>query len=132
MRYAEILLMKAEALIWTGQNGDQYINMIRERAGLAPKTNCTQADLKNERRVEFAMEWGVWRHLDLVRWGDAQAIYSQPLHGYQVNLSGNTIASLDVIEVWPARTFNPSVHHVFPIPNREIATSKNLKQNLGY
>lgn len=132
MRYAEVLLMKAEALIWSGQNGDQYINMVRERAGLAPLTNASQADLKRERRVEFAMEWGVWRHLDLVRWGDAQAVYAQPKHGYKVNLSGNDIASLEVIEVWPARNFNPTVHHVFPIPTREIATSKNLTQNLGY
>ena len=132
IRYADVLLMKAEALIWTNQNGDQYINMVRQRAGLAPKVNATKEDLKNERRVELSFEFGSWRHIDLVRWGDAQATYAKPLHGFKVNLSGNTIASLDVIEVWPARNFNPSVHHVFPIPNREITSSKNLKQNQGY
>ncbi len=132
VRYADVLLMKAEALIWKGQNGDAPLNEVRLRAGLDPITNATKADLKNERRCEFVLEHGVYRHLDLVRWGDAKDTYAQPLHGYKVNLSGNTIASLDVIEVWPARNFNPSVHHVFPIPNREIAKGVNLKQNLGY
>lgn len=132
VRYADVLLMKAEALIWKGQNGDGPLNEVRQRAGLPPLTNATKADLKNERRCEFVLEHGVYRHLDLVRWGDAKDAYAQPLHGYKVNLSGNTIASLDVIEVWPARSFNPSVHHVFPIPNREIAKGVNLKQNLGY
>ena len=132
VRYSDVLLMKAEALIWQGQNGDQPLNQVRARAGLAPKSNAGKEDLKNERRCEFALEFGVFRHLDLVRWGDAKAAYSKPLHGYKVNLSGNSIASLDVIEVWPARNFDPAKNHVFAIPNVEIAKSKNLKQNIGY
>ena len=136
MRYAELLLIKAEALIWKNGEGDpvakELINDIRERAGLARDSEATKAQLKNERRVEFAFEFGVWRHLDLVRWGDAQATYAQPLHGYKVNLADGAISSLEEIEVWPARQFNPLVHHVFPIPVREIATSENLEQNNGY
>lgn len=132
VRYADVLLMKAEALIWTGRNGDAPLNLVRNRAGLPSKTNATKEDLKNERRCEFVLEFGVFRHLDLVRWGDAQEVYSKPLHGYKVTLSGTTVAGLEEIEVWPARNFNPSVHHVFPIPNNEIAKSQNLKQNLGY
>lgn len=132
IRYADVLLMKAEALIWKGQNGDAPLNLVRTRAGLSPIENATKEDLKRERRCEFVLEFGVFRHLDLVRWGDAQEAYSRPLHGYRVNLSGSTITSLDEIEVWPARNFNPSIHHVFPIPNREIAKGVNLKQNLGY
>jgi hypothetical protein len=132
VRYSDLLLMKAEALIWQGKNGDAPLNLVRVRAGLAPLTNATKDDLKNERRCEFALEFGVFRHLDLVRWGDAQAAYAQPLHGYKVNLSGSSITSLEEIVVWPARTFNPTKNHVFPIPAREIAKSKNLKQNAGY
>lgn len=132
IRYADVLLMKAEALIWTGRNGDQWLNMVRTRAGLPPITNATKEDLKNERRCEFVLEFGVFRHLDLVRWGDAQEAYSKPLHGYIVTLSGNQVSALTEYEVWPARNFNPSIHHVFPIPTREIAKSANLKQNIGY
>jgi len=132
VRYSDVLLMKAEALIWQGKNGDAPLNLVRVRAGLPAKNNATKADLKNERRCEFALEYGVFRHLDLVRWGDAKDVYAKPLHGYKVNLSGGKIASLDIIEVWPARTFDPGKHHVFPIPTREIAKGVNLKQNQGY
>ena len=62
----------------------------------------------------------------------AQATYAQPLHGLKVNLAGGAIASLEEIEVWPARQFDPAVHHVFPILVREINSSENLKQNKGY
>jgi len=136
MRYAEMLLIKAEALIWKNGEGDpvakELLNDIRERAGLERNSGATKAQLKNERRVEFAFEWGTWRHLDLVRWGDAQAVYAQPLHGLKVNLANGAIASLEEVEVWPARQFDPTVHHVFAIPNREIAKGENLKQNRGY
>jgi len=133
MRYAEMLLIKAEALIWKNGEGDleakELLNDIRQRAGLARNSQATKAQLKNERRVEFAFEWGVWRHLDLVRWGDAQAVYARPLHGFKVNLANGAIASLEEIEVWPARQFNPAIHHVFAIPNREIAKGEKLVQN---
>jgi len=136
MRYAEILLIKAEALIWKNGEGDPVakglMDDVRERAGLERNSQATKAQLKNERRVEFAFEWGTWRHLDLVRWGDAQATYAQPLHGFKVNLAGGAISSLEEIEVWPARQFDPTVHHVFAIPVREVASSENLKQNKGY
>ncbi len=35
-RYADILLMKAEAVMRQGGNGDEYINQIRSRAGVDP------------------------------------------------------------------------------------------------
>ncbi len=132
VRYADVLLMKAEALIWKGLDGDAPLNQVRTRAGLEPITGATKEHLKNERRCEFVLEFGVFRHLDLVRWGDAKEAYAKPLHGYKVNLTGTTITSLEEIEVWPARNFNPAVHHVFPIPNVEIAKGINLKQNQGY
>jgi len=132
VRYSDVLLMKAEALIWQGKNGDAPLNLVRARAGLPAKVNATKADLKNERRCEFALEFGVFRHLDLVRWGDAKTTYAQSLHGYKVTLADGKVSKLDVIEVWPARNFDPAKHHVFPIPTREIAKGVNLKQNLGY
>ncbi|GAE65615.1 RagB/SusD family nutrient uptake outer membrane protein [Chryseobacterium indologenes] len=120
MRYAEVILIKAEALLMSGGNADQEINMIRTRAGLAPKTGCTMADLKHERRCELAGEWAD-RHRDLVRWGDAQATYAKPLHG----INGQV--------VWAARNFNPSVHNVWAVPQAEIVNSYGIiKQNEGW
>ncbi|MET3038522.1 RagB/SusD family nutrient uptake outer membrane protein [Chryseobacterium sp. NRRL B-14859] len=120
MRYAEVILIKAEALLMMGQNADQEINMIRTRAGLAPKTGCTMTDLKHERRCELAGEWAD-RHRDLVRWGDAQANYAKPLHG----INGQV--------VWAARNFNPAVHNVWAVPQAEIVNSYGvIKQNEGW
>jgi starch-binding outer membrane protein, SusD/RagB family len=136
IRYSDVMLMKAEALIWKNGEGDAtaktIINEIRVRSGLPANSIATKSQLKNERRCEFALEFGAWRHLDLVRWGDAKDTYAKPLTGYKVTLSGGTISKLDEIEVWPARNFDPAKHHVFPIPTREIAKGVNLKQNLGY
>ncbi len=75
LRYADVLLMHAEALNETGSTGDAipFLNLVRERAGLDPTTATGQADvrqaIKDERLVEFAFE-GL-RYHDLVRWGDA-------------------------------------------------------------
>ncbi|NIF07950.1 RagB/SusD family nutrient uptake outer membrane protein [Chryseobacterium sp. Tr-659] len=120
MRYAEVILIKAEALLMQGKSADQEINMIRVRAGLSPKNGCTMADLKHERRCELAGEWAD-RHRDLVRWGDAQATYAKPLHG----INGQ--------EVWGARNFNPAVHNVWAVPQAEIVNSHGIiKQNEGW
>lgn len=120
MRYAEVILIKAEAKLMMGQNADEEINMIRKRAKLAPKTNCTMADLKHERRCELAGEWAD-RHRDLVRWGDAQTTYAKPLHG------------IDGKVVWASRSFNPEIHHVWAVPQVEIVNSYGvIKQNAGW
>lgn len=136
VRYAEVLLWKAEALIWQGRNGDEPLNKVRKRAGLPPITNASKADLKHERRCELAGEFSN-RFLDLVRWGDAATECTKPLYGYRATQKNGVVTSkndlnIEVIQVWPARKFNPKVNHVFPIPINEIAKSKNLKQNNGY
>ncbi len=122
MRYAEVLLIKAEAAIaQSGAGaGDTELNLIRKRAGLAEKSGMSMSDLKRERRNELAGEWPD-RHRDLVRWGDAQSTYAKPLHDSQGNV------------IWPARNFNPSVHDVWAVPQREIDNSAGvIKQNPGW
>lgn len=120
MRYSEVILIKAEAMLMQNKNADQEINMIRKRAGLAPKTGCVMADLKHERRCELAGEWAD-RHRDLVRWGDAQATYAQPLH----DVNGQ--------QIWAPRNFNPAIHNVWAVPQVEIVNSHGIiKQNEGW
>lgn len=120
LRYAEVILIKAEAKLMQGKNADAEINMIRHRAGLANVANADMTELKKQRRCELAGEWAN-RHYDLVRWGDAQTAYAKPLHG----ANGS--------EVWPARTFNPAVHNVWPVPQSEIDNSGGVvKQNTGW
>ncbi|WP_303317059.1 RagB/SusD family nutrient uptake outer membrane protein [Flavivirga abyssicola] len=130
LRYAEILLIKAEALIMQGQNGDIPLNMVRERAGLAPITSATMDDLKQERRVELAGEFAN-RHFDLIRWGDAESAYAQPLHGRIHTDRADPDSPYTIQEVWPARNFNPDVMHIWPIPNTVIESS-GIPQNKGW
>ncbi|MGK6352836.1 RagB/SusD family nutrient uptake outer membrane protein [Parapedobacter sp. DT-150] len=142
MRYADVLLMKAEALIWTNGEGDgeakALLNQIRKRAGLPENSPATKAALKNERRCELAFEFLPSRHIDLVRWGDAKEIYSKALHGYAVKFKkvGDDPYVFDNSEktvVWPARNFDPVKNHVFPIHTSIIVKSQDiLKQNEGW
>ncbi len=73
IRYAEILLMHAEALTQgatgTGMNADQAVNSVRQRAGLASISNVTNADVMDEKFAELAMEWGT-RYFDMLRLGE--------------------------------------------------------------
>ncbi|MAM19986.1 MAG: RagB/SusD family nutrient uptake outer membrane protein [Gramella sp.] len=76
LRLGEVYLNYAEAIL--GNNGStsdatalMYVNALRERAGLAPKTSLTFEDIFHERRVELCMEGQFW--YDMVR----RAYYEQ-------------------------------------------------------
>ncbi|PRZ28244.1 RagB/SusD family nutrient uptake outer membrane protein [Flavobacterium granuli] len=130
MRYAEILLIKSEALIMQGKNGDAPLNQVRDRAGLPAVTNATMVNLKHERRVELAGEFAN-RHFDLVRWGDAQEVYSKPLYGRIHTDRSNPDSPYNLKVVWPARNFNPNHMNVWPIPT-SVITSSGIPQNVGW
>ncbi len=107
MRYAEVLLINAEAALQVGQAGEAAtsLNMIRQRAGL-PTAAATIDNVWKERRVEMAMECD--RFFDLVRTGRAAAVLT-PLG------------------------FKSGRNEVFPIPQNQIDLSnKRLQQNNGY
>ena len=58
MRYGEALMIKAEALFRAGNATEAltYVNMIRNRAGLADLTALTEDDLYQEFKKELALE----------------------------------------------------------------------------
>jgi len=70
LRYAEVLLMNAEAKVRQGKSGDEPLNMVRTRAGLALLSGATLNDILDERRIELCCEWGL-RYTDLCRTGMA-------------------------------------------------------------
>jgi len=109
-RMADVYLMAAEAANELGGAQNQadavtWVNMVRTRAGLPNMAFVSQAQMrtaiKQERRVEFAMEFE--RFFDLVRWGDATTVLG-PL-GYQ------------------------NKHRFYPIPNSALNSNPNLVQN---
>lgn len=80
IRYADILLMKAEAINELGgtdavSKAAAEVNKVRARAGLAATSANTQASLRtvirNERRKELGFEFH--RFFDLMRWGKETA-----------------------------------------------------------
>lgn len=70
MRYADILLLNAEAKIGSGQSGDAEVNLVRQRAGMASLSGVTMDQLLEERYVELGCEFGE-RYFDLARTGKA-------------------------------------------------------------
>ncbi|MBS0027726.1 RagB/SusD family nutrient uptake outer membrane protein [Chitinophaga sp. 22321] len=133
MRYAEILLFKAEALIQLGKSGEAAgpLNEVRNRVGLVSIPNPTMNDLKHERRVELACEW-TDRLQDLKRWGD-YAMINAPLHGRIHTDKLNPASPYTIQQVWPKRNFDPNKHMAWPMNPDEIAKSNGAyKQTPGW
>jgi hypothetical protein len=85
-RYADVLLMKAEAMIRQGGNGDAYVKEIRDRAGLTNDvwTNVDLDMLLEERARE--MFWEGHRRQDMIRFGKFnQAWWEKPAKGAEWN-----------------------------------------------
>lgn len=72
-RYADVLLMKSEALVRDGKNGDEPLNEVRGRV-FAGTATATLAFLLDERQRELA--WEGWRRNDLVRFGRYTRAYT--------------------------------------------------------
>jgi starch-binding outer membrane protein, SusD/RagB family len=72
IRFAEILLMHAEALTQgatsTVMTADAAVNAVRARAGLTALSSVTNTQVMDEKFAELAMEWGI-RYWDMVRLG---------------------------------------------------------------
>lgn len=111
IRYADVLLMKAEAINEAGgtdavTKAAAEVNKVRARAGLAATTAATQATLRtvirNERRKELGFEFH--RFFDLMRWGKETAE-----------------AALGSDFKWAEPRF------YFPIPQSELDTNKALQ-----
>ena len=77
IRYAEILLMYAEALTrgasGSGMSADQAVNMIRGRANMGTLSGVTSEQVMDEKFAELAMEWGI-RFYDMIRLGNFDAL----------------------------------------------------------
>jgi hypothetical protein len=116
LRYADVLLMKAEALNNLGKTSEAEapLNEVRARAGLPAVTGLSQADFKakvlHERRMELAFEGQRWFDLIRVDNGDYGLNF---LHSIgKVNATSKFL--------------------LLPIPQKEIDANPNLTQNPGY
>lgn len=145
LRYADVLLMRAEALAQMGDNAGaiSLVNQIRRRAAQSvalisdyPKKygvtfKCSEytdnsnalEKVKYERRLELAME--AERFFDLVRWGDAKKVLNE---FYKCEKENGTSLYAD-----SGSDFEENKLEYMPIPFQEIQNADgNFKQNPGY
>jgi starch-binding outer membrane protein, SusD/RagB family len=122
LRYADVLLLYAEALNNTGKTSDAYpyVNRVRRRSGMADlPAGMTQAQfqtqLEHERITELTGESVRWN--DLARWGYFD--------------EANKLALLKARDPEFAN-FQLGRNKYMPIPQREIDINPNLKQNPGW
>ena len=138
MRYAEVLLLAAEANLAVGNNAkaDEYYNQIRTRAKLPTRTGVTLEQIKTEKRLELCGE-GV-RLQDILRWGDAEKYLGangEKLKNGVPHIECND-GKLNIVYVnyysGPDSYGYKSSKPYWPIPAMEIATNPNMVQNPGY
>ena len=116
LRYADVLLMYAEAILAGGESTTDSealdaVNAVRDRAGLDDLDEVTKDNLLYERRIELAFE--NQRFFDLLRFGVAQEVLSD-----FAEEEGFSFSPTDLL---------------LPIPQREINVSQGqLSQNPGY
>ncbi len=131
MRYADVLLMYAEAKVALGQadaSAVGAVNLVRARAGMPALAALTEADVRYERRVELAFEGQ--RLFDIRRWKIAEQVMpAAAVRGIDyVDAAGQQVT---VTQPASARTF-PARAYLWPIPQAERDINPNLKQNPGF
>ena len=110
-RYADIILMKAEAIlrgaaVTNGQTALTLVNMIRSnRTTSTAWTSVTLNDLYEERCREFAYE--TWHRNDMIRFGKYE-------------------------DSWGFKTNSDTYRRIFPIPTDAIVLNPELTQNDNY
>jgi len=138
-RYGEILLNYAEACIELGEEGEarNYINMIRERAGMPEITESGDAlhdRYRHERRIELALEDN--RFYDVRRWVIGPEAYNIDATGvdvkYELNpdLTTATIPTITPIVIQERSWIDKA--YFFPIMRSEMNKNDLLIQNPGY
>ncbi len=134
MRYADVLLMYAEAKIELGEWNDPTVaaalNQLRDRVDMPPVELTSQAQaielVRNERAVELGTEG--MRLADIRRWKIAEAVMPGQPGGMDVWEGGQPV---QIFATWQ-RSFAPQRDYLWPIPVGERDLNPNLAQNPGY
>lgn len=126
-RYADVLLMMAEALNEAGRTGDayEYINPVRTRAGLDELTQgLSQSQFRDslyhEQRVELAFENDRWFNLLRTdRALEAMEVHASVHRGIQMH--------------WQEPAYDIQEYKLkYPIPQRELTLNPDLAQTPGW
>ena len=154
MRYAEVLLLYAEACLQSGDNaqGAWAVNEIRKRVGLSTLANVDMNVLKKEKSYELWLEGSRW--LDLLRWGDTARVkqagqdvpklfdakFRAPKSTDQgIKWLDNdntqrfyTVSTHEAIDAKYTVGFKEGKHEFFPFPISVMDKNPNMVQNPGW
>lgn len=146
LRFADVLLLRAEAYLMTGQaaNATADINRIRRRSNLEVLDHqATMADLYHERRCELAFEFT--DHLfDLKRWhrssnSEIKALATAELNArprvrhYEDRANPESPFTIGFYEDNKNKNAYQDYMMVYPYPSVQVVQSNGLlKQNAGY
>lgn len=155
MRYAEVLLLYAEACLQSGDNAqaEWVINdKIRARAGLDPLPTVNMDVLKKEKSYELWLEGSRW--LDLLRWGDTDRVKNagqavpklfdkvhrtpkageNPIweNGTEANSRFYMVNTHEAKDVGYTVGFQAGKHEFFPFPKSVMDKNPNIVQNPGW
>ena len=134
LRYAEVLLLYAEAAFLTNSDvsgGLAALNLVRERAGLAPLATMTYQDIKDERRAELFSEQE--RYFDIVRWGDGPtALANKGKKQYGFNGYKADGVTWDVVEEPGTGSGWSDKWNLLPFPATQLTADPELNQNPGW
>ena len=133
MRYAEVLLIEAEAVLGNGSSTSDAaalgpLNKIRRRAGLIPLTSVTKDNILRERRIELAFEGS--RFWDLRRWKTAASELNAPITGWTISQS--SAVGYYQTRVIYNQTFIAPRDYLWPIQTGAFRVNTNLVQNPGW
>lgn len=127
IRYAEVLLNKAEAAFRLNKPGEarEVMNEVRERVNLPPRSSSGEQwfnDYRNERKVELAYEGHLF--WDMRRWRLAHIEYNDyRCHGFRI--TGDNYEYIDVD--YQDRKFSTR-NYILPIPDAELANNSLIEQ----
>ena len=109
-RFADALLMRAEARWRNGEDGSDDFDAVRKRAG-ATQRELTPENLLDERLLELC--WEGWRRQDMIRFHKYKSLFTGDAYDNPVDESdGHTT--------------------VYPIPSDIMTQNPHFKQNKGY
>lgn len=148
LRYAEVLLTYAEALLEQGKLTqvaiDETINLLRDRVGMKrmviSELEANEMDLREEvrreRRVELALEGQ--RYFDIKRW-QIGSVLGEDVLGVRRSLvmdessvQNQRVNGSGYIIVHDGRRFVEPQHYLWPVPQTQLDRNPALGQNTGW
>lgn len=130
MRYAEVLLLAAEANLQSNNipKATECLNEVRTRAQLPALGTVSMNDIKKEKRLELWMEG--CRYQDLIRWGDAATVLAKRGQERPALYKDGRVSWTEQKNA--SAGFKTGKHELLPFPATEMNVNKNMKQNPGW